>query len=162
MTDLKNRILGMFTRFVLTASSDGAGLQKIRFTGLADEEQDEIERFQQYGFTGNPLPGAEGLAAFVGGNREHGYVIAVDDRRYRIHVEGGEVAVYDDLGQVVHLKRDGIEISSPLKISMTAPQLVFDGPATFTKPVAIEGIDFKTHVHGGVNPGSGNTGGPHG
>lgn len=61
-----------------------------------------------------PLPGAEALAAFIGGNRDHGIVIAVDDRRYRLRgLEGGEVAIYTDEGDKIVLKRGNkIEVTT--------------------------------------------------
>ncbi|WP_431477838.1 phage baseplate assembly protein domain-containing protein [Massilia eburnea] len=58
------------------------------------------------GFTSVPKPGAEGVVVFVGGNRDHGLVIAVEDRRFRLKgLASGEVAIYDDQGQKVHLTR---------------------------------------------------------
>jgi len=45
----------------------------------------------------------------LAGNRNHAIVIAIDDRRYRLSaLERGEVALYDDQDQVVHLRRNGI------------------------------------------------------
>jgi phage gp45-like len=62
---------------------------------------------------------------YVGGLRSHGIVIAVEDRRYRLTGgEAGEVVMYDDLGQAVHLKRDRILISSPNRIQVEAPKVV--------------------------------------
>lgn len=80
-----------------------------------------MERVQNYGFTSHPHPGGatETLALFVGGDRGNGLVIVAGDRRYRLRpLVEGEVALYDDLGQVVHLKRTGIHIVTPLDIRM--------------------------------------------
>lgn len=109
--DVGRRVAMMLARGVLAAVSDGGGLQGLRLRLLADEEKDGIERVQQYGLTSVPLAGAEAVIVFLGGNRDHGLVVAVDDRRYRLRgLRGGEVALYDDLGQSVHLTRDGIVI----------------------------------------------------
>jgi phage baseplate assembly protein V len=107
----RNRIGLIIGRCILRAVNDAGGVQLVQAQLLADELQDDMERIQQYGYTSVPLPGAEGVAVFAGGNRDHGLVIAVEDRRYRLKgLKGGEVALYDDLGHKVHLTRDGIVI----------------------------------------------------
>ena len=54
------------------------------------------------------------MAVFPGGMREHGIIITVDDRRYRLtSLAQGEVAMYDDLGQKIELKRDKIIVTAP-------------------------------------------------
>ena len=53
---------------------------------------------------------AELIIMFVGGERTHAVVLNVDDRRFRlINLQEGEVALYDDQKQKVHIKRDMIE-----------------------------------------------------
>jgi phage gp45-like len=43
----------------------------------------------------------------------HPIVLVVGDRRYRLkNLQDGEVAIYDDLGQKVHLTRDGIRVDA--------------------------------------------------
>lgn len=107
---LMNRLQMMVARVVLTRVDDGLGVQAVQASGLADELI-EGERFQNYGFTSVPLPGAEAVAVFCGGLRSHGLIIAVEDRRYRLKsLKPGESAIYDDQGQCVVLTRDGIRI----------------------------------------------------
>ncbi len=77
--------------------------------GRPDETIDNREYFQHYGFTSRPLAGAEIIIIREGG---HFIAMASDDRRYRISMENGEVALYDDQGQKIHLKRGkAIEIT---------------------------------------------------
>lgn len=111
---LWNAIHGMAARCVLRLASDGLRMQTCQ-VGLLDEETaDDVERFQNYGVTSVPLPGAEGVCLFLGGSRAHGVIIAMDDRRYRLKgLQGGEVALYsiDDqepAGHRIVLKRGGI------------------------------------------------------
>ena len=109
--DMRGKIGGMIGRAILAAINDAGAIQTAQAQLMADEVQDDVERVQQYGFTSVPLPGAEAVIAFVGGNRDHGLIIAVDDRRYRLKgLVGGEVALYDDQGQKVHLTRGGIVV----------------------------------------------------
>jgi phage gp45-like len=93
-----------------------------RFTasGRSDETITNREYFQHYGLTSRPRPGAEVIIITEGGQI---VAIASDDRRYRIGLEEGEVALYDDLGQKVHLSREGMVVSSPVKITATAPEV---------------------------------------
>jgi hypothetical protein len=63
------------------------------------------------------LPGAEIIIIREG---NHILAIASDDRRYRLAVEEGEVALYTDEGDKIHLKRDKkIEIVSGNKLIAT-------------------------------------------
>lgn len=125
LNPIKRRIMGMVSRAVVKAVTDTSGIQKLRIALLADEEHDKIERIQQYGFTSVPLAGAEGVAVFVGGSRDHGIVIAVDDKRYRLkNLAAGEVALYTDEGDKIHFKRGGkIEIIATTEIKAQAPTI---------------------------------------
>lgn len=126
---IKQRGLLMVGRCIMRAISDTKAVQLVQIQVLADETQDDVERIQQYGFTSVPLPGAEGVAVFVGGNRDHGLVIACEDRRYRIKgLEGGEVALYDDQGQFVHFKRDGLlHMKANIKVLIEVPDMELAG-----------------------------------
>lgn len=108
---LKRRVLLMIGRGIIRLVDDAQGIQHMQIRGLADEVLGRVDRLQEYGFTSVPKPGAEVLFAAVGGDRSHSVVIGVEDRRYRLTgLQGGEVALYDDQGQVVHLRRDGIHV----------------------------------------------------
>lgn len=124
MDNMKRRVMGMVGRAIINAVNDGSGLQSLQIEVLDDELHDEVERFQNYGFTAHPRSGAEAIVVRVGGTASHGIVIAVDDRRYRLRsLKEGEVAIYDDRGQIVHLKRDGILITSPDRVRVEAPRV---------------------------------------
>lgn len=110
---LQRRVMLSIGRAVLNAVYDGNPSQLVQASMLSGETRDKMERLAEYGFTSVPHPGAQAVAVFVGGDRGHGIVVATGDSRYRLAaMEGGEVAIYDDQGQVVHLKRDGIHIET--------------------------------------------------
>ena len=47
------------------------------------------------------------MVLFVGADRSHPVVLAVDDRRYRVQaLKDGEVVIYTDEGDRIHLKRE--------------------------------------------------------
>jgi phage gp45-like len=86
-------------------------------SGRTGETIDNREYFQHYGFTSRPLPGSE-IIIIKEGN--HYIAVASDDRRYRLAIEDGEVALYTDEGDKIHLKRDKtIEIVSGNKLKAT-------------------------------------------
>lgn len=104
------RLRLVVSRAVVRAVTDSLRMQAVQIDLLADESRDNVERFQNYGVTSHPHPGAEAIVVAVGGSRDHLVAIAVDDRRYRLSLAEGEVALHDDLGHVVHLTRSGIVI----------------------------------------------------
>lgn len=76
----------------------------VQMQGLAGETVDG-EQFQHYGFSSAPLPGAEYIVIPVGGNSKHSVVVASEDGRYRLQLQDGEVSLYTDEGDYVHMKR---------------------------------------------------------
>lgn len=121
---LLSRVQMMVSRAVVRIVNDALKLQGLQVELLDSEAQEEVERFQNYGMSARPKDGAEAIILCVGGLRSHAVVIAVDDRRYRLrNLEEGEVALYDDQGRVVHLRRDGIFISAPDKVIVEAPEV---------------------------------------
>lgn len=103
---LRRRVRLMISRAVLSAISDGQGIQLVQVKLLDGEVRDGVERFQNYSFTSVPLPGAEGIMACVSGNRDHGVIIAMDDRRYRIKdLQPGEAAMYTHRDKEAHKHR---------------------------------------------------------
>jgi len=109
MKPLRDRIMLMVARGVIESISENEGLQKVKMELLAGEIRDGMEHFFDYGFTSSPKSGAEAVVVFPGGNREHGLVIKIDDRRFRLKtLAEGEVALYTDEGDKIHFKRGNI------------------------------------------------------
>ena len=122
---LRRRIALLVGRAIVTLIDDTTGLQQAQVSLLAGEIRDKIDRMQQYGFTSVPLPGAQGAAVFIGGDREHGVLICTDDARYRLkNMASGEVAIYTDQGDKIHFKRGGtIEIVASSKVTINGTSL---------------------------------------
>ncbi len=104
------------TRGNIVSVDDSKLMQTVTFRGLTNELL-TAERFQTYGHTSVPkapddeagAKAAEVVVGFIGGDRSHQVVVAVDDRRYRMkNLQPGEQANHDDQGQNVHIARDGI------------------------------------------------------
>ena len=131
---IRRRVMMSIGRAVLRAIDDAGSRQTAQAEVTRGEVRDAIERMQEYGFTSVPHPGADAAIVFVAGNREQGIIIAVEDRRYRLTgLAAGEVALYDDLDQRVHLTRDGIVVDTPLDLSATV-----GGTATIEAATSIQ------------------------
>ncbi|MGE4528579.1 MAG: phage baseplate assembly protein V [Rhodospirillaceae bacterium] len=128
---LTKRVRLLVGKGTLHLVNDAPQVQTVQATFLAGETRDDVERSQDYGFTSVPLPGMQPIAVFVGGDRSNGIVLAVADRTYRLRgLAGGEVAIYDDLGQKVHLTRAGIVVGGaglPVIVTDT-PKVTLDTP----------------------------------
>jgi phage baseplate assembly protein V len=160
--DLGNRVMMMFGRGVLRGVNDSTGRQQLQVELLKNELRDGVEHMQNYGFTSHPM-GGDVAVAFIGGNREQGIVLVVDDRRYRISLQPGEVALYDDLGNKVALLRDRLQITAVLKVQVDAPDGEFNIGNLDINGTSLRhnGKDIgSTHKHSGVTAGSGSTGVP--
>jgi phage baseplate assembly protein V len=128
------RIFLAIARGTLTRVNDAPKMQTADVRLLHNETLAGAERFQDYGFTGVPLPGdgtgtAEVVAVFISGNRSHPIIVRVDDRRYRPKgLTPGESTLYDDQGQRVYISRSGIQIlggPSDLPVTVTVGNVTF-------------------------------------
>ena len=130
LAKLRRRISLVVSRGVLSLIDDAALLQAVQVKLLAGETLDGVERFQDYGITSHPHPGAEVVALSVCGQRGHTVVIRCDDRRYRFNpLAQGEVALYTDEGDHVLLKRgrvveietDTLHVKAGTKVQLDTP-----------------------------------------
>ncbi|MGO0632206.1 phage baseplate assembly protein domain-containing protein [Pseudomonas sp. SAR267] len=113
----------------VAARNNHSGAQiGVEMEGLAGEKVSG-ELMQHYGFVSGPLPGAEYIVIPVGGNSKHSVVVATADGRYRLQVVDGEVALYTDEGDYIHLKRGKlIEVKTDTLIVNASKKVVFDTP----------------------------------
>lgn len=88
-------------RSIINSVAEGV-IKRFSGSGRPNETFTNREYFQHYGYTSRPLPEAEGIILKKGNNI---IMIASDDRRYRIELESGEVAIYTDEGDFIHFKR---------------------------------------------------------
>ena len=123
------RVRGAFRARIKLVTA-GAGAQLVQLDGVASEGLDAVELMQQYGVTSSPPAATMALVVPVGGRTAHSVVIATEHGEFRLRVAPGEVAVYDDLGQSVHLTRAGIVMrGAGLPVTITGtPEIICDTP----------------------------------
>jgi phage baseplate assembly protein V len=105
------------------------------------------ELFQHYGFSSAPLPGAEYLVIPIGGNSKHAIVAASEDGRYRIALQDGEVSIYTDEGDYLHMKRgrviemvtDTLVIKAGTKVRFETPLVEMTGDEQIDGSIKAEG-----------------------
>lgn len=151
-----SRAIGnMAARGTVALVNAASKMQSLQLRLLSDEVKDGVEHFEPYGFTANPHSGAEAVTLFFGGDRSHGVALVVGDRRYRLTgLQPGEVALYDDLGQSVHLTRDGMVIDGaglPIlihntpSVTMDTTQVNMTGNLHVTGSIVAE-VDISDHT----------------
>lgn len=114
----------------------------VQMQGLAGEAV-AGELFQNYGFSSAPLPGAEYLVVPVGGNSKHAVVVASEDGRYRLTLQDGEVSLYTDEGDYVHMKRGRV-------IEVVTDDLVFKVKNKVRFETPLVEMTGDQHVDGGI------------
>lgn len=106
---LSRAIQSMIFRGEVKKLDDAADVQVVQTSGLGGYI-DDAEHVQPYGFRSRPFAGAQTVVARLGAL---GALVAwIFDGRHKVALEEGEVAIFDDQGQSVHLKRAGIEIAA--------------------------------------------------
>lgn len=122
----KNRILLIIGRGVLLATKDSKNIQQVQISLLADEVKDQVESMAHFGFNSNAPKGSDVIMLSIGGNRDHGVVIATEHRDYRYKdLAEGDTAIYNKNGKYLHIKGDNIEaLVSKIKIENDNHEMV--------------------------------------
>lgn len=162
LAPLQRRVMLLVGRAVIRAVDDAGGLQELQAELLRGEVRGRLERFGALGLTAVPLPGAEGVLLFMGGNRDHGVVVAVEDRRHRPSgLAAGETALYHagGNGTVILLGQDGsitlkpsggkVRVEGNLEIAgdLAATGDVLDQSAGAGLSMATMRLRYNLHVH---------------
>lgn len=106
---LRRRIATMIGHCILHAVNANAGTQTVQVSILAEELMDGVEHKEPYGFTSNPLSGAEGVLFNVAGQRGAAVAINLGNREFRLKgLKSGEVALYTDEKDSFIFKRGNI------------------------------------------------------
>lgn len=164
----------LLARAVVTGLNTASKCQMLQVELMPGEPKGNVEHLEPYGFTSAPKNGAEGFALFPDGDRSHGVILMVSDRRYRIKgLKVGEVALYDDQGQSFIITRDGIVVDCAGKIITfkNGPKARFEMPIESTgdihdncddsgKTMAQMRVTYNGHTHSEHGDGGGTTGNP--
>lgn len=141
---LRRRMATLISRAVLAGVNAAPGCQTLQVTILADEPQTDVEHMEPYGFTSNPLPGAEGVILNVAGQRGAAIGLNFGDRRVRVtSLKPGEVCVYTDEGDKIHLMRERHMRLETLHLEIMAQEDATVETKVYTVR-ASQGVNYKT------------------
>lgn len=140
------KLKAMIGRCIIAAVSDQTKTQSLQIEAFSGDLHDEVERFQQFGFSGVPMPNAEGIVLFVAGNHDHPVVIAAENRDVRVNnLTQGESAMYNGFGHKIVLYQDRCEIITPRFVVnaeneavIKSPKIKLDGEVEGTKSIYAE------------------------
>lgn len=100
----------------------------------------DIEHLEPFGFTSHPLPGAEAIALAFNGNGSHTVALLVGDQRYRLKINEGECAIYNQHGDKVHIKKDRtISVDAAVKVALNTPLVECAGDLTTAGKITAAG-----------------------
>ena len=166
---MRNGLANILARGVVALGNSASKLQSLQLRLLAGEVKDNVEHLEPYGFTACPKEGAEALAGFIGGDRSHGVVIVVADRRFRLQgLKPGEVALYTDEGDKFHFKRGRVidletvtlNVKASDSVNFETPVIRATGRIESAGDQVAGGISQMEHLHDGVEKGDKQSGPP--
>jgi phage baseplate assembly protein V len=111
-------------RGVLGQIDTSKPIQLANIDGLAGEAIGGLELFQQFGCTSAPPAGSTVIVLPLGGRTSASVILATEHGAYRLHVAAGEVALYNQDGDHVWLKRNGqISVKASVQVEIDAPMV---------------------------------------
>ena len=98
------------------------GRNNVQASFFDDDLSPNVRHVEPYGFSYFPNDGAEVYGLFVNGDRALGFALITGDKRYKMILQKGEVAIHDDSGNFVHIKRGGvIHVKASAKVIADTP-----------------------------------------
>lgn len=141
-----NRLMNLVSFGVVRRADNSGETQTVQAEIREGLSISDIPVMEPYGFTSGVKIDSEVLLVSLGGNRGNTAAVVVGGRAYRLKgLKEGEVALYDDSGQEIILRKDGIEITAPnsLKIS---------GDVAITGKLDVSGVSAaEDHVSGTIS-----------
>jgi len=130
-----------------SVTNDSGNMQLVKVEIHATDVSEDVENYQQYGLAGNVGSGSA-LVFSINGTR---FVLGLNKLEGRPgELAAGEVMLWSEFGQKVHLKDDG-------NIEITASETVVNGELHVRGEIKNNGQTVTHHTHGGVLPGGSRT-----
>lgn len=108
---------------------------------FTDDTPPPLMHVEQYGLSYFPPAGGEVYCLFPNGDRSQGMVIVHGHKKYRMALAQGEIALHDDGGNYVHIKRGGIvEVKSSSKVIADTPLVDATGDVNIAGNLVVGGV----------------------
>lgn len=111
---LKSRLMGLVSLAEVRLRRETSAFRELQLQRRGKVTPDDFQHVEPYGFTSAAGAGAEAVVLNLGGDQAQPIVIAVGDRRYRVQVDEGEVAIYHREGHKIVMREDRITVEAPL------------------------------------------------
>lgn len=117
----QERLAGII-RFGLVNLMEPGQTQHCQIKTAGGEILNNVAFLEPYGFTARPLPKSETLVLQVNGSKFNNVVLNIGNRNLRFEdLKDGEVAMYDDSGNLLHFKNGGnIDLTASGVVTVTA------------------------------------------
>ena len=139
-----SRINTLISRAILHKTDSEPGVQTLQLRILADEDMQDVEHVEPYGYTSRPPAGAEGIVLNVAGQR--GACVGINFGNRGVRVTGlktGEVCVYSDEGDKITLMRERKIKVETLHLEIEAKEDIAMSTKAYTVN-ASEGVTYNT------------------
>jgi len=144
---IRRQLSNMISRVTVQVTDDGGGGQALQVGAHSGEDIEDAEHVHPYGFTSHPLPGAEGVGIFPGGDRGHPLIVAIGDRRYRPSGKpAGHVALYHYTGAIIEFTELGDVVVTPA----TGRQVLLGSDAASLPPATAADLEELRGVIAGA------------
>ncbi len=126
------------------------GSKVLQLTGLPDETLQEIELFQQIGFSSYIPEDSRVVVLPLQGKTSRSIVIATTGGPVVINVSEGETCIYDQFGHSIWLKKDGIKMKGNVDVDgyIKATQDISDKKGSMQEMRDA----YNPHTHGNSPP----------
>nr|DAP82346.1 MAG TPA: baseplate assembly protein V [Caudoviricetes sp.] len=116
-------------RFGMVNLIEKGQTQHCQVKTAAGEILNDVAFLEPYGFTAKPKKKSETLIFNVNGNKFNNVVLNIGNRELRFkELNDGEVAMYDDSGNLLHFKNGGvIDFKAPATMNQTAQTINISG-----------------------------------
>ncbi|MBY8111742.1 phage baseplate assembly protein V [Vibrio fluvialis] len=147
---LRRKIYSMVGRAIVTGVIEDLQRQNLQIRIENDESSDNIERFQDYGFSSYPPEGSEAVVLAMKGSLDQRVAVAVEKKELRPKGEQDDVFIYHADGHFIRLTKDRKLIISVAEAILEAttsftiisPQNTIQGPLHVTEGITTDlGID---------------------
>lgn len=144
LAPVKRRLQSMANRASVSGVSESFSRQNIQVRVENDESSDNIERFQEYGFSSFPPTGSEAVILALKGSLDQRVAVAVEKKDLRPKGVQDDVFIYHAEGHSIRLTKDG-------KLLITATDVILEALSSFhiISPETL--IQGPLHVTGGIS-----------
>lgn len=115
-----DRIMSRIKNLFAIGEMTGGDTKVLQIKTSTGKTNDRIKRLHNYGFMSHPKVGSRSYLLFLGGVRSRGVSFCVEDERYQMKLEKGDVAMLDDKGNLVHFTKNGITIKTSENVEVNA------------------------------------------